>query len=121
MNEVADRFTLELPPEPAYVGTARMFVSTLARHFEVSDEVIEDLKLAISEACSRALASEAGLTIRAWREDGRLRFEVGQGDAEATGKGEVDAALSLELIGALFEDAEIAPSPAGSVLRFSTG
>ncbi len=128
MSTGEERFTLELPADPAYVGTARIFASTLARHFEVSDETVEDLKLAVSEACSRALARDPGdrLSIRVQRLDGRLLFEiepadVGRSDAAAATPtaNELDRGLSLELVGALFEDAEITATGGASVLRFS--
>jgi len=129
---MTERFTLDLPPDAAYVGTARMFASTLARHFEVPDEVVEDIKLAISEACSRALAVEGAehLSLRAHRVDHRLVFEIEQGelgaapaaaDTPTPSSVELAAGLSLELVSALFEDAEVTADSAGPVLRFTVG
>jgi anti-sigma regulatory factor (Ser/Thr protein kinase) len=126
-----DRFTLELPSDPAFMATARMFASSLARHFEVDENIVEDLKLAVSEACSRALATEdeaLPVSLRVARDDDRLVFEISQGDLRvASGDDtptpshkELAAGMSLELITALFEDAEIASDDAGTpVLRFS--
>jgi anti-sigma regulatory factor (Ser/Thr protein kinase) len=123
-------FTLELPSDPAFIATARMFACSLARHFEMDEEIIDDLTLAISEACTRALAAEetnGSLSVSAARSDGRLTFEIPQGDLREpaatdtpTPSHEEMAGLSLELITALFEDAEIAVSERGTpVLRFS--
>jgi serine/threonine-protein kinase RsbW len=126
-----DRFSLELPPDPAFMATARMFASSLARHFEIDEGTVEDLKLAISEACTRALAAkEQGhpVSLRVARDDARLVFEISQGDLRAAvgedtptpSHEELAAGMSLELITALFEDAEIASDDAGEpVLRFS--
>ena len=127
-----DRFTLELPPDPAFMATARMFASSLARHFEIDENVVEDLKLAISEACSRALAADGGedpVSLNVERDDGRLVFEISQGELPGAGASEdtptpshaeLATGLSLELITALFEDAELArDARGGSVLRFS--
>ena len=124
MSSDTERFRLEIPADPAYVGTARMFASTLARHFEISDETVEDLKIAVSEGCKRALAAEAsdGVAIEVQRDDGRLVFEIEQGDVApppSESSDEIAEGLSLELVGALFEDAEVASSPGGRVLRFS--
>ena len=131
MTGEGERFTIELPGDPAYLATARLFASTLARHFDVADDVIEDLKLAIGEACSRLLATvepEPRLALRAERVDGRLVFEVPQGDLRepvpsetpTPSAEELAAGLSLELVGALFEDTELAEGEAGArVLRFS--
>ncbi len=107
-----------------------MFASSLARHFEIEEDVVEDLKLAISEACSRALAApdgDAPVSVRVAKDDGRLVFEISQSDLPATpgpeqapSQAELAGGLSIELITALFEDAEIASDPrGGSVIRFS--
>lgn len=124
----AEQFTLELPKDPVFVATARMFASSLARHFEIDEDTIEDLKLAVSEACTRALATLNGkdqpIALSASRDNGRLTFEVSQGDAtkvaERPTQDQLSAGLSLELIAALFEDAEFAADPDGRpVVRFS--
>lgn len=126
-----DRFTLELPSDPAFISTARIFVCSLARHFEIDEEVIEDLTLAISEACTRALAAEetdGSLSVSAETADGRLTFEIPQGDLRKPVAAETPTpshealarGLSLELITALFEDAELGVGDQGRpVLRFS--
>jgi anti-sigma regulatory factor (Ser/Thr protein kinase) len=126
-----ERFTLELPPDPAFVATARMFASTLARHFEIAEDSVEDLKLAVSEACTRALAAreiDRPLSVTASRDDGRLIFEISQGEIElpahvdtpTPSHQELAAGLSLELITALFADAALVSDGEGSpVVRFS--
>ncbi|MGH2692601.1 MAG: ATP-binding protein [Actinomycetota bacterium] len=131
MTAAGDHFTLELPHDPAFVATARMFASSLARHFEIEEDIVEDLKLAISEACKRALAAKdqgRPFSVSAARDDGHLVFEVPQGDLPPPAEGDtptpseeqLDAALSLELIGALFKDAELDTDAEGRpVLRFS--
>ena len=132
MTPSTDRFTLDLPPDPAFVATARMFASSLARHFEIEEDVVADLKLAISEACKRALAAKdegRGLTMSVARDNGRLIFEVSQGDlprledeqdTPTPSDHQMAAGLSLELITALFEDAVIADDTEGKpVVRFS--
>jgi hypothetical protein len=109
-----------------------MFASSLARHFEVEEDVVEDLKLAISEACSRALAAAngdgRGMSLTVARKDERLVFEVTQGeippatehDTPTPSQEELAAGMSLELITALFEDAEMTADPEGHpVVRFS--
>lgn len=127
--ETAERFTLELPGDPAYVATARLFAWTLARHFGVTEEVLEDLKLAISEACIRALttAADRPVAMAAERRAGRLSFQVSQGatpgeddpEMATPTPEEMAAGLSLELITALFEDGEVAQDHGRPVVRFS--
>lgn len=127
-----DRFTLEIPRDPAFVATARMFASSLARHYEVDEDAVEDVKLAISEACKRALAASQPndpVLVSAARDNGRLVFEVTQGDlapvpddrdTTSSSDEELAAGLSLELITALFEDATVTSDASGQPLvRFS--
>ena len=129
MTGDGERFTIDLPGDPAYLATARLFASTLARHFDVADDVIEDLKLAIGEASARSLATvdpARRLTVSVAREDERLVFEIPQGelrqaapaDTPTPSGEELAAGLSLELVGALFDDTELTDGEP-TVLRFS--
>ncbi|HEV3475390.1 MAG TPA: ATP-binding protein [Actinomycetota bacterium] len=122
------RFKLTTPLEPPYIATARMFAASLARQFDLPEDTIEDLKLAMSEACARAVATggkDGRLDVAAERRGDRLVFEVVQGSGSLAEGGEVatdsmEAALHLELIGALFDDAESVAGPDGAqVIRFS--
>ena len=58
-----DELVLNLPPDPEQVRTARLFAAAAARHFEISEERVEDLKVAISEACTNAMKSHQGAGI----------------------------------------------------------
>ena len=130
MSTATEQFTLELPSDPAFITTARMFACSLARHFDM-EESVDDLTLAISEACTRALAAEStngSLFVRVMLDDGRLVFEIPQGDLRAPADSDTPtpsheamaAGLSLELITALFEDTAMAvDEQGGPVLRFS--
>ena len=46
---------LLLPPVPAHVRTARMVVVAAARRAGLDDDCVADLRLALGEACSRAV------------------------------------------------------------------
>lgn len=48
---------LEFPPKPEYVRMVRLALGALARLHEADDEVVEDIKLAVSEACTRAVGA----------------------------------------------------------------
>jgi anti-sigma regulatory factor (Ser/Thr protein kinase) len=97
----------------------------VARQIGVGEELLDDLKLAISEACARALVSapDGPLRVAAFRTGDRLVFEVNQGERGlpgGSGGEELAAGLSLELITVLFDDAEVARGPDGTpVVRFS--
>lgn len=50
---------IAIPPRSPYVGVVRLALSALARETGLDDSTIEDLKIAVSEACANAvLASE---------------------------------------------------------------
>lgn len=46
---------LRLPPDVAYVGLARLVVTTAARKLGMDDARLEDLKIAVSEATTNAI------------------------------------------------------------------
>jgi serine/threonine-protein kinase RsbW len=71
---------IEFPPKPEFVRLARHTVGALARLHDVLDDVVDDIKLAVSEACTTAIGSpEAGqdpLVIRAWATGRSLAIDV---------------------------------------------
>jgi anti-sigma regulatory factor (Ser/Thr protein kinase) len=121
---MVDRFTLELPPEPISIGTARLFSATVARFFGTQEEAVEDLKLAVSEACTVAIRANeaAGRRIRLLIEGGRpdLAFSVPDGGSTVTDRTDPLDVASGELILALFPSAEVAATTEGRAdVRFS--
>jgi serine/threonine-protein kinase RsbW len=51
---------IEIPPRSVYVGVVRLALGSLARASGLDEETVDDLKIAISEACANAvLAQEA--------------------------------------------------------------
>ena len=50
-----DTLELHIPPEAEYVGTARLFLAAAGRHFELSEEAVADVKVAVSEVCADAI------------------------------------------------------------------
>jgi anti-sigma regulatory factor (Ser/Thr protein kinase) len=46
---------LAFPPEPRLLGTVRLVVSVIARKAGMDEEGVEDLKVAVSEACAVAV------------------------------------------------------------------
>jgi serine/threonine-protein kinase RsbW len=73
---------LEIPAEPEYVQLVRLFVSSLATsRRELADDRIDDLKLAVSEACTNAIEAHDALpgerVLVRWSEtDDRLAISV---------------------------------------------
>jgi anti-sigma regulatory factor (Ser/Thr protein kinase) len=52
---MSDELTLEIPVDPAYAVTARLFVATAARDLGLRDGSVDDLRLAVSELVANAV------------------------------------------------------------------
>lgn len=127
-------FSISFPAEPVHVSTARIFSAAVARHFGADAVDIEDLKIALTEACGSAIShSRTGdsepVRVAATPAAGMLTYEVNghrRTDLLNTPSGEIEQsteeqmiALSAELIGALFPDAEFIDKPEGTFFRLS--
>jgi anti-sigma regulatory factor (Ser/Thr protein kinase) len=117
--------TLRLPPSAAHVRTARLIAAAMARRSGVGEEVLDEVRLAVGEACARAVRMQerqgvvAPVTVE-FAETGRFRVSVvdgaktGSGDeltAMANGTGTPAPwadpsgdALGLALLGAVVQD-----------------
>ena len=118
---------LDIPPRSAYVGVVRLVVSSLARTAGLEETAVDDLKIAVSEACANAVLSneEAGsvdpVSI-AWHENDR-GVEVCVGD-----RGQVYRAseprepfadrlsMSVALLDSLVDEFSFEPRPDGGML-----
>src|SRR5215468_3531490 len=47
---------MSFTPDPAYVRTVRLVAAAVARRAGVADELLDEVRLAIGEACTRAVA-----------------------------------------------------------------
>jgi len=50
-----DKINLKLPCKPEFINVARMNISVIANNMKMDYEVIQDLKVAISEACNNVI------------------------------------------------------------------
>jgi anti-sigma regulatory factor (Ser/Thr protein kinase) len=118
-----DLFELQLPSLAEHLATARSFAAAVARHYDVAGEVVEDLKIAISEACVDALVARSGIRVRAEDVGRAVTFEVDAPDAPETPEqealDELGAPARLELIRSLFADATIETDHGRRAVRFS--
>jgi anti-sigma regulatory factor (Ser/Thr protein kinase) len=46
---------LEISPTPAHVRTARLVAAAVARHVGLAESLLDEVRLAVGEACSRAV------------------------------------------------------------------
>lgn len=130
-------FRLEFDPEPRFVSTARMFAAAVARQFSCPEERVQDLKVAISEACSNSIKAhlESGvddpIRIVVLCEPQTLRYEIldtGGGfeverlqRAASSDPSElIESGIGLTLIRALFPNSEILSDPRrGTLVRIA--
>jgi serine/threonine-protein kinase RsbW len=126
---------LTFSPLPAHVRTARLIATAVARRGGVEESLLDEVRLAVGEACSRAVEAHRrhcpAEPVRMALRDGGDRFEVvvadrvpdddpaagpsGSEPAELNGK--VD--LGIAVIAGLADDVDISSTPAGVEIRMS--
>ena len=131
-----DELVLEAPPHAEFIGMARLFAGAVARHHKCDEDVVDDIKIAISEAVTNAIKAhqttdnDSPIRVTARAADGRLTFEVldeggGFDESALTAEsltppaGLYEGSLGLTVIRTLFEDCKIDSSPRGTSVRFS--
>ncbi len=74
---------LEIPARPEYVALARLVVSSLASsRRDLTDDRVDDLKVAVSEACTNAIEahhsadSDDSVVVRCIELDDRIEIEI---------------------------------------------
>ncbi|MFC5908207.1 ATP-binding protein [Streptacidiphilus monticola] len=117
---------------PAHVRTARLVAAAVARQSGVDESVLDEVRLAVGEACSRAvgLHQRKGLDepvlVKLVKQERRFLIEVEDGVGEAVGvpaplNGDAaDDAMGLALISGLVDDVALVNEGDGAgVLRMS--
>ncbi|MEA2460195.1 MAG: hypothetical protein QOH90_372 [Actinomycetota bacterium] len=121
--------SLSIPPRSQYVGVVRLAISSLARAAGLDEEAVDDLKIAVSEACTNAVESneEAGsddpISIEWTDEENLVRVEIGdrRQSVEPSEAG-VDTqgfstrlTMSLALLESLVDHFELSPREGGGM------
>lgn len=129
----AQAIRLTIPAKPEYITLGRLALTGIARLRPVSTEVLGDLKLALTEACTNsvrhAYGEGAGLVHIVYElHSDRLVVEVsdsGEGFDPPTGRADLDTdelaegGLGIAIIEALSDELEIGEGDdGGSRLRF---
>ena len=120
---------LEIPPRTAYVGVVRLALASLGRSLDLDNELVDDLKIAVSEACTNAVLSneEAGgdhpVSVKWTQEARRVVVEVAdrgtiydqRADDDSLSSGGISAriTMSVAMLSTLVEGFEIAPRQGG--------
>lgn len=93
----SERVVMTIPARPEYVGVVRLAAAAIAGRMAFGYDEVEDLKVAVSEACSEAILS-GGSEVEIQFAVGADRLEVlvagGVGRAEAPGQ---DSAQETEM------------------------
>ena len=130
---------LDIPARPEYVALARLVVSSLASaRRDLTDDRVDDLKVAVSEACTNAIEahhsadSDDSVVVRCIELDDRLEVEIedrGSGfDPEALPEHppvtdperlNFERGLGIPLIKTLVDDVRISSSDDGTRVTMS--
>ena len=132
---------MSFTPLPAHVRTARLVATAVARRSGVDEALLDEVRLAVGEACSRAVEAHQehcpGEPVRVALTGAGGRFEVVVTDHVAAPNGTPAAAgqpggagpagplpvvpseLGLAVIEGLADDVEIARTKAGVIIRMS--
>jgi serine/threonine-protein kinase RsbW len=133
-----DQFRLEFSSEPDFISTARLFAGAAARYYGCDEDVVQDVKIAISEACTNAVKAHGNALVTmpvrviVQPADQRVEFQVidaGGGFERSGGNGErsvvpddvlLESGIGLHIIQSLFPDAEVGPNAeGGTTVRFT--
>ncbi|KJK59512.1 anti-sigma regulatory factor [Saccharothrix sp. ST-888] len=118
---------------PEHVRTARLVAAAVARRVGVDESVLDEVRLAVGEACSRAvgLHRRGGIdgAVRVALIDQEKRFfievedEAGPAGVPSADRGEdsdaEEDALGLAVITGLVEDVEVTNGAEGGLIRMS--
>jgi len=128
MASVAAVVRLEVPAKSPYVAVVRLAIAALARETGLEEEVADDLKIAVSEACTNAVLSNERsapalpVSLLWSAEEGRIVIEVGDRGVEyepssvdGTDTQTLRMALSVELMKSLVDVCEIGPRDDGGM------
>jgi serine/threonine-protein kinase RsbW len=120
-------------PLPAHVRTARLVATAVARRSGVSESLMDEVRLAVGEACSRAVETHAAqcpdepVRLALSNQAGRFEIEVinaGRDPGQVNGGQAGDGTLmppgfSLAVIAGLAEDVQISETEAGTSIKMS--
>src|SRR5215470_14445758 len=120
-------------PLPAHVRTARLVATAVARRSGVSESLMDEVRLAVGEACSRAVEAHAAQCpaepVRVALSDLQGRFEIevvnsgkpaGVANAGQPGDGALmPPGFSLAVIAGLADDVQISETETGTSVKMS--
>ena len=118
---------MSFTPLPVHVRTARLVATAVARRSGVQEALLDEVRLAVGEACSRAVEAHRAHCptepVRLALTELAGRFEVEVTDTSMAGGGDGTAAyppgFGIAVIAGLADDVQISETPAGTSIRMS--
>jgi anti-sigma regulatory factor (Ser/Thr protein kinase) len=116
---------------PEHVRTARLVAVALARRAGVEEGLLDEVRLAVGEACSRAVGLHkrnrpmAAVVVLLSEEGDRFRVDVTDDvgrdgvDTSDSGEGVPDADMGLAVLTGLVDDLDIVTTASGGTVRMS--
>ncbi len=123
---------------PEHVRTARLVAAAVARRAGVDEAVLDEVRLAVGEACTRAVGLhrmngvDQPVRVRLTEEEKKFSIEVGDEvpvpSAGASGDGDTsslseeaedESRMGLAVISGLVDDVEVSSGPTGGTIRMS--
>jgi len=123
-------------PLPAHVRTARLVATAVARRSGVAEALLDEVRLAVGEACSRAVEAHRlhcpaePVRIALTSQDGRFEVEVTDTGPAARGPAaggpgsggdgsSLPPGFGIAVIAGLADDVEVSETAAGTRIRMS--
>jgi serine/threonine-protein kinase RsbW len=120
---------LSFTPLPAHVRTARLVAAAVARRSGVDESLLDEVRLAVGEACSRAVEEHRlhcptepvrlALTELAGRFEVEVTDTSMQGNAAGGGAPAFPPGFGIAVIAGLADDVQISETSAGTSIRMS--
>lgn len=126
---------LRFSAQPEHVRTARLVAAAVARRAGVDESILDEVRLAVGEACTRAvgLHRTSGVLspVRVMLVEEEKKFSIEVGDEAPNGGGafgvpggpgdeaEEEGEMGLAVISGLVDDVEVTTGEAGGVIRMS--
>lgn len=126
---------LRFSAQPEHVRTARLVAAAVARRAGVDEAVLDEVRLAVGEACSRAVGLHRSYAITApvrvvlTEEEKTFSIEVGDevpapgaggsGEQSAATESDGEDEMGLAVISGLVDDVEVTSGEDGGVIRMS--
>lgn len=125
---------IRIPARPEYVGVVRLALSALARGANLGEEKLDELKIAVSEACTNSVMAQAEAgderPVRVvWVAEGSVvTIDVSGAPAAAAEEPMEDTQgiatrvrMSEDLLRSLVDDYSVIEQPDGRVARLKVG